>query len=196
MCGTHLGFRVTVFCITQLWAHASESQSFISLNSGLKGFLGPESAEIMKKKNRTHAFTPPSASPVVHCTEFREPDQWLQRHREAGSSWPSRPKSSQVWDTASAILARYMLRHKWICRSEWWFEDLGPENRGHNPALTVVYVLYALDSGSQEDGWQKQRRNLIRTSIYDEYSRPMKIPTHLDHISNCEKISGTNWSNR
>ena len=26
-----------------------------------------------------------------------EPEQWLQRHPEAGSSWTSWPKASQVW---------------------------------------------------------------------------------------------------
>ena len=25
-----------------------------------------------------------------------EPEQWLQRHHEVGSSWPSRPKASQL----------------------------------------------------------------------------------------------------
>jgi hypothetical protein len=38
--------------------------------------------------------------------------------------------------------------------------------------------------------------DFIRTGIYDEYSGLMKITTHLDHISHCKTVSGTNWSNR
>ena len=34
-----------------------------------------------------------------------------------------------------------------------------------------------------------------RTSIYDKYSRSMKITTHLDYISRCKTTSGTNrWT--
>ena len=40
------------------------------------------------------------------------------------------------------------------------------------------------------------RKDLIRTSIYDNYSGAMKITTHLNHISHCKSAAGTNWSNR
>jgi len=38
--------------------------------------------------------------------------------------------------------------------------------------------------------------NFIQTIIYEKYSGPMKITTHLDHISHCKTASGTNWSNK
>jgi len=39
-------------------------------------------------------------------------------------------------------------------------------------------------------------RGIIRMSICDKYSGSIKITTHLDHISHCKEISGTNLSNR
>ena len=37
--------------------------------------------------------------------------------------------------------------------------------------------------------------DLIRTSVYDEYSVSIKNATHLDHISHCRRASGTYWLN-
>ena len=39
-------------------------------------------------------------------------------------------------------------------------------------------------------------KNLIRASIYDIRSGPMKFPTRMYHISNFETASCTNWSKR
>ena len=39
-----------------------------------------------------------------------EPEQWLQRHPEAGSSWPSWPKASQLRISVFALGARRVAR--------------------------------------------------------------------------------------
>ena len=38
--------------------------------------------------------------------------------------------------------------------------------------------------------------DLIRTSVYDEYSGATTIATHLDHIGHCKTVSGPYRSNR
>ena len=43
---------------------------------------------------------------------------------------------------------------------------------------------------------RERRANLIRTRIYDKFSRSMKTTAHLVHISHRKTASGTNWSNR
>ena len=56
----------------------------------------------------------------------------------------------------------------------------------------------AIEAAALERVWNMQRvrvQNLVRRSIYNEYSGSIKIATHLDHISHCKASSGSNWSN-
>ena len=65
------------------------------------------------------------------------------------------------------------------------------------PAQTLQ-LHYGLDLGSPAAAAAQKRcaNDVFRTSIYDKYSRPIKITTHLYHVGHCQTTSGTNWSNR
>ena len=48
---------------------------------------------------------PPPSATSARTTRYKaaEPEQWLQRHPEAGSSWPSWPKASKSAALASSL---------------------------------------------------------------------------------------------
>ena len=59
------------------------------------------------------------------------------------------------------------------------------------------YMVVADPAGERqeaEDG-RLRGRHLTWTNIHDRYSGPIKISTHLDHLSNHKTASDTNWSN-
>ena len=87
-------------------------------------------------------------------------EQWLQRHPEAGSSWPSWPKASQFWrqhsnDTFTPGLSPAQTDH--FHR----FHGLEPERqchigftdlslKQHETIYIWTHVHYSLDSGSAQ----------------------------------------------
>ena len=90
-----------------------------------------------------------SAADLFQQTSARyravEPEQWLQRHPEAGSFWPS-------WRQASHThLIQYPTNR---CRSKTqqhgYFQGLLPESQGQNLAWTVLYLQCSLDIGNQQ----------------------------------------------
>ena len=63
---------------------------------------------------------------------------------------------------------------------------------------TASFIVRALTDKARSVQRNRERMaiDLIRTSFYDRHSGSMKISTHLDRISHCEKkASGTNKSN-
>jgi len=90
-----------------------------------------------------HQIVGLSSDDVFHETSARyravEPEQWLQRHPEAGSSWPSWPKASHVVNANDRFRAKREQLET--------FYGLLPESQGQNLALTVLCVPCSLDRG-------------------------------------------------